>query len=105
MCPTASMQPHAMDNQRAHSLLLSSGKGYTHILSFEMRQSLREWTQTIHTLTVAQITALQVSLSLSPLSLLLSLSFSLLSLSPSLSLSLSSLSLLSSLHDVISIVL
>ena len=90
MCPTASMQPHALDNQRAHSLLLSSGKGYTHILSFEMRQSLREWTQTIHTLTVAQITALQVSpslspslsLFLSPLSLFLSLSLSLSPLSP-----------------------
>jgi hypothetical protein len=53
------LKPHELDNQRAHSLLLSSGKGYTHILSFETRQSLREWTQTIHTLTVAQITALQ----------------------------------------------
>ena len=88
MCPPASMQPHALDNQRAHSLLLSSGKGYTHILSFEMRQSLREWTQTIHTLTVAQITALQVSLSLSSFSP---------SLSPSLSLFLSPLSLFLSL--------
>jgi hypothetical protein len=56
---TRVLKPHELDNQRANSVLVTSGKGYNHILSFETLQVIREWTQAIHRYTVAAVKLLE----------------------------------------------
>ena len=50
-----------MENQRANCAVVTSGKGYSHILAFETLAAIREWSQTLHRNTVACVTLLEVS--------------------------------------------
>jgi hypothetical protein len=54
------LKPHELENQRADCLLLSSGRGYSHLLSFETRQALSQWSQALHRLSLSLTSLLQV---------------------------------------------
>lgn len=53
------LKAHELSDQRANSIILASGMGENHIISFEHLPELSEWTRSIHNTTVGAVRHLE----------------------------------------------
>ncbi|XP_064382559.1 gamma-2-syntrophin-like [Halichondria panicea] len=53
------LQPHSFQDQRANSIVITTGHGTNHIISFEKQNSLQQWTRQIHDSTVKAVLSIE----------------------------------------------